>query len=117
MRKEARLDFFATPRALPARLGIDCVAYWPDQGEEHPGPDIAAYAWREDPRERMFGICEEVARVRLRRLRMAYNRSDVRLLAFDLAVPIELAVMGVDRLVQELVHCPEAIVRRVMAAR
>lgn len=115
--KTARLGLFANPKALAYRMGITRTYYFPEHGEAHPGADIVAYAWHPDFRERNWRAHQELVRVLLRRGHSAHNESDIRLTAFDLAVPEEAALTSLSRLARDQQHCPEAILRRVFEAR
>jgi hypothetical protein len=53
----------------------------------------------------------------LRRQRVAHNASDVRLVALDFAVPMEAGSVDPEEMVARQRHCPEAIIRQVMAMR
>jgi hypothetical protein len=98
-------------------MGIAFTYYFPENGEAHPGVDIAAYAWHFDVRERGWRTHQELGRVLLGRGRDRHNESDIRLTAFALAVPEEAALTSLNRLVRDQPHCPEAILRRVFEAR
>ncbi len=113
----AQLGLTGAPRALAIRMGFKVMPYCPEHGETHPGDDLIAYAWHADVRERGWRVYQELARVLLRRARLVHNPSDILLTACDLAVPEELVVTRLDRLVREQKHCPETILRRILVAR
>jgi hypothetical protein len=113
----AQVGLTADPRALAIRMGFAVVPYFPEHGEGHPGLHLVAYPAGTDPRERGWCVHQDLARVLLAQERAPHNASDILLVAFDLAVPVELVVTSLDWLIQEQQHCPEGILCRILAAR
>jgi hypothetical protein len=117
LRRAAGTGLLSGPRCLAEGLGITAV--WIMSGELCPEPmlGVCFYVWHHDPRERGLRILCSLVRVLLRRERVAFNASDVWLLALDLAVPEELAFVVPDEMVDALEECPAEIIREVLAAR
>jgi hypothetical protein len=75
------------------------------------------YAWSTDPRRRGLRIYVGLARAELLRLGRAHDWHDVWQLALALAVPLRSREAGFERLVLAQHHCPERVLRDVLADR
>lgn len=113
------LGLYPSPKRLARVLGIRLV--WRtdhDSPDEASRPaDVQLYDWDPDPRQRDLNALLVLMGTFFRRERVPHNVSDVWLASLDFAVPFEAGEIDPDEMVALQRHCPEAIIRQVMASR
>ena len=118
--QSAELGLFPAPRVLADLLRIRLV--WRTNSDAPDGPpalmsDVAYYEYDDDRRQCHLNMLVVIASVFLDRWRVAHNWSDALLFALDFAVPFEVCAIDADEMVTLQPHCPEDLIRKVMAER
>lgn len=102
-----------------ARL-LGLTLLWQNEaGSSEPPPEgCVFYTYLHgDPRRRDLHLYLLVLGRFLRRQRVAHNASDVLLFTLDFLVPLEFGDTAPEVMVERQRHCPEDVIRQVLAAR
>jgi hypothetical protein len=104
------LGLYPSPKRL-GRTEHDAVESTPKT------KSVVLYDWDTDPRQRDLNVLIVTVAAFLRSQRVAHNASDVWLVTLDFAVPIEAGCMDPEEMVANQPHCPEDLIRQVIAVR
>lgn len=111
------LRMFDPPHEWAALAGFDIVIVDALPTEAEREPMTAYYRWDRDPRERGLGQYIGLAGAFLASLRIAHTQGDLWRFMLDLAVPVEVRGMPLDRVVRSQPHCPVDVIRDVLRGR
>jgi hypothetical protein len=112
-----RLRMFDAPHEWAALAGFDIVIVDALPTEAEREPMTVYYRWERDPRERGLGQYIGLASAFLASRRIAHTHADVWRFALDMAVPVEVRGMPLERVVRSQPHCPVDVIRDVLRAR
>lgn len=111
------LRMFDAPHEWAALAGFDVVIVDVLPPEAEREPMTVYYRWERDPRERGLGRYIGLADAFLASRRLAHTQADLWRFTLDLAVPLEVRGMPLDRVVRSQPHCPVDVIRDVLRGR
>lgn len=111
------LRMFDPPHEWAALAGFDIVIVDALPTEAERESMTVYYRWDPDPRERGLMQYLGLASAFLVSRRIPHAQGDVWRLTVDLAVPVEVRGMPLDRVVRSQPHCPADVIRDALRGR
>jgi hypothetical protein len=113
----ARVEVGHPPRDWALRAGFSVTMVRALPGDEAENPNAISYVPHEVEGEVSLRTYCGLSRGYMRRRCIEHTWTDVWLFALDLAVPPAWHKLGPERLIRRQPHCPEDVIRDVLAGR